>query len=154
MNSFCGVMMVVVVPVSISPSLGTAEGDTSTPWGERSGGATITWSPTPIFGSNCPTRHDIRSASKIDRPIDNLLRSLRDYGSSSSSARLSMARCAGILTVLAEDVAGKTVLVTGCGPIGLLAIGIARASGARRAKINTNDCHTLPPSRCCGKAAK
>jgi threonine 3-dehydrogenase len=33
-------------------------------------------------------------------------------------------------TVLFEDVAGKTVLVTGCGPIGLLAIGIARASGA------------------------
>ncbi|HEY7493029.1 MAG TPA: L-threonine 3-dehydrogenase [Candidatus Tectomicrobia bacterium] len=33
-------------------------------------------------------------------------------------------------TVLAEDVAGKTVLVTGCGPIGLLAIGIARAAGA------------------------
>jgi threonine 3-dehydrogenase len=33
-------------------------------------------------------------------------------------------------TVLAEDVAGKTVLVTGCGPIGLLAIGIARACGA------------------------
>ena len=29
--------------------------------------------------------------------------------------------------MLAEDVAGKTVLVTGCGPIGLLAIGIARA---------------------------
>ena len=33
-------------------------------------------------------------------------------------------------TVLVEDVAGKTMLVTGCGPIGLLAIGIARASGA------------------------
>src|SRR6266545_2975987 len=33
-------------------------------------------------------------------------------------------------TVLVEDVAGQTVLVTGCGPIGLLAIGIARASGA------------------------
>jgi threonine 3-dehydrogenase len=33
-------------------------------------------------------------------------------------------------TVLVEDVAGKTVLVTGCDPIGLLAIGIARASGA------------------------
>ena len=32
--------------------------------------------------------------------------------------------------MVAEDVAGKTVLVTGCGPIGLLAIGIARASGA------------------------
>lgn len=33
-------------------------------------------------------------------------------------------------TVLAEDVAGKTVLVTGCGPIGLMAVGVARISGA------------------------
>ena len=33
-------------------------------------------------------------------------------------------------TVLCEPVAGKRVLITGCGPIGLMAIGIARASGA------------------------
>ncbi len=33
-------------------------------------------------------------------------------------------------TVLAEDVAGKTVAVMGCGPVGLFAIGIARACGA------------------------
>jgi threonine 3-dehydrogenase len=33
-------------------------------------------------------------------------------------------------TVLAEDVAGKTVLVTGCGPIGLLSIAVAKISGA------------------------
>jgi threonine 3-dehydrogenase len=33
-------------------------------------------------------------------------------------------------TVLAENPAGKTVLVTGCGPVGLLAIGVARATGA------------------------
>lgn len=33
-------------------------------------------------------------------------------------------------TVLSEPVVGKTVLVTGCGPIGLLAIGVARVSGA------------------------
>jgi threonine 3-dehydrogenase len=32
--------------------------------------------------------------------------------------------------VLAEDVAGKTVAVFGCGPIGVLGVGIARASGA------------------------
>lgn len=32
--------------------------------------------------------------------------------------------------VLAEDVAGKTVLITGCGPIGLFAIAVAKASGA------------------------
>jgi threonine 3-dehydrogenase len=33
-------------------------------------------------------------------------------------------------TVLAEDVAGRTVLVTGCGPLGVLTILVARASGA------------------------
>lgn len=33
-------------------------------------------------------------------------------------------------TVLSEDVVGKTVLITGCGPIGMLAVGVARASGA------------------------
>jgi threonine 3-dehydrogenase len=31
-----------------------------------------------------------------------------------------------------EDLAGKTVLVTGCGPIGLLAIAVARQLGARK----------------------
>ncbi|MCI4354343.1 MAG: L-threonine 3-dehydrogenase [Thermoplasmata archaeon] len=31
-----------------------------------------------------------------------------------------------------EDLAGKTVLVTGCGPIGLLAIAVAKALGAER----------------------
>jgi len=35
-------------------------------------------------------------------------------------------------TVLAEDVAGKTVLILGCGPIGLMAIAVARMSGASK----------------------
>lgn len=35
-------------------------------------------------------------------------------------------------TVMSADVRGRNVLVTGCGPIGLLCIGIARASGASR----------------------
>lgn len=35
-------------------------------------------------------------------------------------------------TVLSADVRGRSVLVTGCGPIGLFCIGIARASGASR----------------------
>jgi len=35
-------------------------------------------------------------------------------------------------TALSTDLATKTVLVTGCGPIGLFAIGIARAAGASR----------------------
>lgn len=35
-------------------------------------------------------------------------------------------------TVMASDVAARTVMVTGCGPIGLFAIGVARACGASR----------------------
>jgi threonine 3-dehydrogenase len=34
--------------------------------------------------------------------------------------------------VLTADVGGKTVLVTGCGPIGLFTVGVARAAGASR----------------------
>jgi threonine 3-dehydrogenase len=33
-------------------------------------------------------------------------------------------------TALSTELAGKTVLITGCGPIGLMAIGIAKAAGA------------------------
>ncbi len=33
-------------------------------------------------------------------------------------------------TVFAEEISGKTVLVTGCGPIGLMGVAIARAGGA------------------------
>lgn len=35
-------------------------------------------------------------------------------------------------TALSTDLATKTVLITGCGPIGLFAVGIARAAGASR----------------------
>ncbi|MGC8722208.1 MAG: L-threonine 3-dehydrogenase, partial [Caldisericaceae bacterium] len=35
-------------------------------------------------------------------------------------------------TVLAEDVSGKTVLITGAGPIGLLGVGVARVFGATK----------------------
>ncbi len=33
-------------------------------------------------------------------------------------------------TVLVQDVTAKTILITGCGPVGLLAVGVAKASGA------------------------
>lgn len=36
-----------------------------------------------------------------------------------------------VYTVLSGPIAARTVLVTGCGPIGLWAVGIARASGAK-----------------------
>ncbi|MBV9789982.1 MAG: L-threonine 3-dehydrogenase [Chloroflexi bacterium] len=35
-------------------------------------------------------------------------------------------------TALSTDLATKTVLITGCGPIGLFAVGIAKAAGARQ----------------------
>jgi threonine 3-dehydrogenase len=35
-------------------------------------------------------------------------------------------------TVLSPDIAGSTVLILGCGPIGCFAVGIARAAGAAR----------------------
>ncbi|WP_147802292.1 L-threonine 3-dehydrogenase [Alkalicoccus halolimnae] len=35
-------------------------------------------------------------------------------------------------TVLSGDVAGKTVAVIGCGPIGLMAVGVAKAAGASK----------------------
>lgn len=37
-----------------------------------------------------------------------------------------------VFAVAHEDLAGKTVAILGCGPVGLFAIGIARASGAGR----------------------
>src|SRR5512142_504184 len=44
-------------------------------------------------------------------------------------------------TVLAGDIAGKTVAVTGCGPIGLFAIAVARACGASKVfAIEVNEC--------------
>ncbi|MDQ0253635.1 threonine 3-dehydrogenase [Evansella vedderi] len=36
----------------------------------------------------------------------------------------------GVHTVLAGDVAGKSVAIIGCGPIGIMAVGIAKAAGA------------------------
>lgn len=37
----------------------------------------------------------------------------------------------GVYTVLSAPVTAKTVLITGCGPIGLWAVGIAKAAGAK-----------------------
>lgn len=45
-----------------------------------------------------------------------------------------------VLTTLSGEITGKTVLITGCGPIGLLSTGIARASGAAKIyAVDIND---------------
>ncbi|WP_226658262.1 L-threonine 3-dehydrogenase [Pseudalkalibacillus hwajinpoensis] len=43
-------------------------------------------------------------------------------------------------TVLAGDVAGKTVAIIGCGPIGIMAVGVAKAAGASQViALDLND---------------
>jgi threonine 3-dehydrogenase len=53
-------------------------------------------------------------------------------------------------TALSTDLATKSVLVTGCGPIGLFAIGIARAAGASRIFATDVNVHRLEMARSMG----
>lgn len=53
-------------------------------------------------------------------------------------------------TALSTDLATKTVLVTGCGPIGLFAAGIARAAGASRIFATDVNAHRLEMARAMG----
>lgn len=53
-------------------------------------------------------------------------------------------------TALSTDLATKTVLVTGCGPIGLFAVGIARAAGASRIFATDVAEHRLEMARMMG----
>jgi threonine 3-dehydrogenase len=50
-------------------------------------------------------------------------------------------------TALSTDLATKTVLVTGCGPIGLFAVGIARAAGASRIFATDVNPHRMEMAR-------
>lgn len=54
---------------------------------------------------------------------------------------------------LAGDLAGKRVLITGCGPIGLLAVLVARASGAVEIVATDVTDFTLDMARTCGADA-
>ena len=51
-------------------------------------------------------------------------------------------------TALSGDLAAKTVAITGCGPIGLFAIAVARACGAAQVfAIEVNDTAATSPAR-------
>jgi threonine 3-dehydrogenase len=53
-------------------------------------------------------------------------------------------------TVLEGDVAGSTVLVIGCGPIGCFAVGVARAAGASLVLASDYNPRRLDIARCMG----
>jgi threonine 3-dehydrogenase len=53
-------------------------------------------------------------------------------------------------TVLEADVAGSTVLVIGCGPIGCFAVGVARAAGASLVLASDYNARRLDIARCMG----
>lgn len=69
-------------------------------------------------------------AEYVALPASNAWRNERDLDPAIAAAQEPFGNA--VHTALSTDLTAKTVLVTGCGPIGLFAIGIARAAGARR----------------------
>jgi threonine 3-dehydrogenase len=53
-------------------------------------------------------------------------------------------------TVLTADIPGSTVLITGCGPIGIFAVGICKAAGASRIIASDVNERRLDLARCMG----
>lgn len=53
-------------------------------------------------------------------------------------------------TVLTADIAGSVVLITGCGPIGIFAVGICKAAGAARVIASDVNSKRLALARCMG----
>ena len=53
-------------------------------------------------------------------------------------------------TVLTADIAGSVVLITGCGPIGIFAVGISKAAGAARVIASDVNSKRLALARCMG----
>jgi threonine 3-dehydrogenase len=67
-------------------------------------------------------------AEYVAMPASNIWKNPKDMPYHIASIQEPMGNA--VHTVLAGDVAGKSVAVIGCGPIGLMAVGVARAAGA------------------------
>jgi len=67
-------------------------------------------------------------AQYVCLPEENCWKNPRDVAPEMASIQEPLGNA--VHTVLAGDVAGRTVAVLGCGPIGLFAVGVARAAGA------------------------
>jgi threonine 3-dehydrogenase len=67
-------------------------------------------------------------AEYVALPAVNVWKNPKDMPFDVASVQEPMGNA--VHTVLAGDVAGKTVAVIGCGPIGIMAVGVAKAAGA------------------------
>ncbi len=67
-------------------------------------------------------------AEYVAMPASNIWKNPKEMPSHVASIQEPMGNA--VHTVLAGDVAGKSVAVIGCGPIGLMAVGVAKAAGA------------------------
>ncbi|SEB01956.1 threonine 3-dehydrogenase [Thalassobacillus cyri] len=67
-------------------------------------------------------------AEYVALPADNLWKNPADMPTDIASVQEPMGNA--VHTVLNGDVAGKSVAIIGCGPIGLMAVGVAKAAGA------------------------
>ncbi|WP_180954199.1 L-threonine 3-dehydrogenase [Bacillus sp. M6-12] len=67
-------------------------------------------------------------AEYIALPAGNLWKNPKDMPFDVASVQEPMGNA--VHTVLAGEVAGKTVAIIGCGPIGIMAVGVAKAAGA------------------------
>ncbi|WP_185861714.1 L-threonine 3-dehydrogenase [Peribacillus cavernae] len=77
-------------------------------------------------------------AEYVALPAGNLWKNPKDMPYDVASIQEPMGNA--VHTVLAGDVVGKTVAVIGCGPIGILAVGVAKAAGAAGViAIDVND---------------
>ncbi|PLT31626.1 L-threonine 3-dehydrogenase [Peribacillus deserti] len=77
-------------------------------------------------------------AEYVALPAVNLWKNPKDMPVDTASVQEPMGNA--VHTVLAGETAGKTVAVIGCGPIGIMAVGVAKAAGASQViALDLND---------------
>ncbi|SDJ70948.1 L-threonine 3-dehydrogenase [Sediminibacillus albus] len=77
-------------------------------------------------------------AEYVALPEDNLWKNPADMPEGIASVQEPMGNA--VHTVLSGDVVGKSVAIIGCGPIGLMAVGVAKAAGASQVfALDLND---------------
>ncbi|WP_199868536.1 L-threonine 3-dehydrogenase [Virgibacillus senegalensis] len=77
-------------------------------------------------------------AEYVALPEDNLWKNPEDMPVEIASVQEPMGNA--VHTVLSGDVAGKSVAIIGCGPIGIMAVGVAKAAGASQViALDLND---------------
>ncbi len=120
--------MKIGVPVTIHPATLVGEYDVPEAIAER----TNLWPEVRYFGSAAFRPHEQGGFSQFRAVRPDQLRSLPEGLSTKEAAIAEPFGVALHAVARAGDVSGRDVLVNGCGPIGVLAVAAAKATGARR----------------------